>query len=92
MTRLIHKNMDVCGPDTQLDIIYPTDETAIEVKKYIADIYLKTYKATFPPHLTSLFVAEMPATKKLSPARASRSPRSMTNYFPSVIYPTHWKP
>ncbi|QIZ51584.1 thermostable hemolysin [Dickeya zeae] len=65
MTRLIHKNMDVCGPDTQLDIIYPTDEAAIEIKKYIADIYLRTYKATISPSPDIIICSRNASDKKI---------------------------
>ncbi|NKI73312.1 hypothetical protein Dpoa2040_000499 [Dickeya sp. CFBP 2040] len=65
MTCLIQKNMDICGPDTQLDIIHPHDDDAIEVKKYIADIYLRTYKATISPSPDIIICSRNASSKKI---------------------------
>ncbi|SLM65149.1 MULTISPECIES: thermostable hemolysin [unclassified Dickeya] len=65
MTRFIQRNRDFSQTKTQLDIIHRHDDAAIEVRKYIADIYLKTYKATISPCPDVIICSRDVDTKKI---------------------------
>lgn len=49
MSSFLHKQQHIDLFSTQLDIIPCHDEAAEQVRKYIADIYLKNYNATITP-------------------------------------------
>ncbi len=64
MTRFIQRNRDIPNTQTQLDIIHRHDDGANEARKYIADIYLKTYKATISPSPDVIICSRDTDTKK----------------------------
>ncbi|WP_245000895.1 thermostable hemolysin [Dickeya dadantii] len=65
MTRFIQRNRDIPNTQTQLDIIHRHDDGANEARKYIADIYLKTYKATISPSPDVIICSRDTDTKKI---------------------------
>lgn len=65
MTRFIQRNRDIPNTHTQLDIIHRHDDGTSEARKYIADIYLKTYQATISSSPDVIICSRNADTKKI---------------------------